>query len=257
MAFVCAIFTGSLVAQQGYVVISARDQPPGRPGVRDLTPEEKAAFDRMLEATAGYVKSHPEYAPQLEAMREAKDRLRRWSSTKHKFGFRTLPDIVDLLTGRQYWFPPGARGPSGGPILPRRWPAGGQILPPNTVLVNDGELDRNDPAGGCLGRARGIRVIIHEGFRQLNVGVVDAETGPDCDLLAYAVKCYFADIQLYQDFIVNGVPTVTAEGTTLCNLSPAEVDVMQAAEMYAEKLKAKVCDDMRQKNCMPMPEECS
>jgi hypothetical protein len=106
MAFVCAIFTGSLVAQQGYVVISARDQPPGRPGVRDLTPEEKAAFDRMLEATAGYVKSHPEYAPQLEAMREAKDRLRRWSSTKHKFGFRTLPDIVDLLTGRQYWFPP-------------------------------------------------------------------------------------------------------------------------------------------------------
>jgi hypothetical protein len=130
-------------------------------------------------------------------------------------------------------------------------------LPPNTTLVNDGEIPFADPANGCFARANGIQAIIHEGFRHLQVGEVNAEDVTDCRLDAWAVKNYANDIRMYQDFIDNGVPLGPGSSAPKCTLTDEEKDQMRAYQQQSKSAKDQVCKQMRDKNCNPMPPECS
>jgi hypothetical protein len=255
----CVIF-GALLRSQSVPVWFAHSsyaQPPalsqgptGTGETRDLTPEEMEAVDRMLEATAHYVSTHPELAPQLEAMREGKKHLRRKDDLRppRGWGWWTLPDLARVGGPGARWLPPGAKEP------PR---PDGQILRPNTTLINEGEIPIADPANGCLARANGIQAIIHEGYRHLQVGVQNAEGVSDCRLDVWGVKNYANDVRMYQDFLDNGVPLGPGPGAPKCTMSDEEKRLMRAYQKQAKSAKDQLCKRLQDMNCNPMPPECS
>lgn len=224
------------------------DPAHGIPQTRHLDPAEMEVLDRMQTAAEEYVRRNPKYAPQLSRFRETVRRLcvRRGVLPK-TLRWRTLPDFLKTGGGAGRWVEPGGRSPDG------------QIMPPNILLVNDGQIDGASPACdpplGCSQRAVAIVICIHEGFRQGNAGV--SEGGElDCALLLNVIATYAADMYICNDLLTNGVPVTGPPNPTDCFLFTAEQRQPIVSRLdYAKDMLKAACDDARAKGC-PVPPEC-
>jgi len=235
--------------------VIAADVANDIPEHRQLTANERAVVERMLEAAAEYARLNPKFAPQVQRIREAAAAglIRRGS---HPIAsWITLPDFVRVGGGSDRYIEPGGRSPGGG-----------QIMQPNLLIACDGMIDgaaQCDPANNCLSRAIGIWSVIHEGFRAGTSGSITSENVA-CSVTLNAVATYAADIAMWNDFLANGVPVPGAPNCRFVHdpNNPQTEEEKRAvrgarkAIAEADAERAALCDELRKNNC-PIPPECS
>jgi hypothetical protein len=246
----------SVIAQQ-YYAPSRSNNLPNDPNhqidsVRDLTgggSGEDVVVQRMMTAAEEYARLNPQYAPQVTRFRECYEYRRIKRGNLPEVGmWMTLPDELEIGGEGGRWIEPGGKGQDGG------------ILPPNTVIIGPDQVDGDrkcDPNGTCLERANAIFTVIHEGFRQGNVG---ANTEPPCSLLANIVATYAADIAIWADFLENGVPYPASppNPSWRCKFPAKSKDEMKARMELDGAMAdlAESCDDLQEAGC-PIPPECA
>ncbi len=241
------------------------DPQNGTPVTRPLTGPERDVVDRMVEAAEEYVRRNPRWAPQLKEFRDCVTPIQGPPVPGGPFpihpGFirrgeipgyvwRTLPDYLRVGGGPKRWVEPGGRWPGLG--VP-----GGQILPPNILIVTGGEIDgpspKCDPAEGCLQRAMAIFTAIHEGFRQGNKGIIEGKI-MDCTMLRNVIATFASDRDIWTDLINNGVPI---PGQPNCQITN-RADLISANRELAgaEAALAAQCAEYKKRCPLPAPDEC-
>jgi hypothetical protein len=221
---------------------------------RQLNAAEQAMVKEMIKAAEVYVGSHPDLAPALEAFRDCFgcDRMRIGNVLAEWW---TLPDLVRNDGKLDRWGIPGAENP-----------LNGAILLPNTLIIQPGQVGEmpgqiptppsHDPGRHCWNRARAILVVLHEGLRQLQIGIKE-NGNKDCNLILSIMRVYATDIRLLSDFLSNGVPIPSIPAGQRCpiELFKEPEAVAQLAAAYGHL--ADLCDEARSKGCAPLPPECN
>ena len=255
---------GLLSAQQAPVVPSniPGDLPAipalGTPAARTLTHDESYVVGRQMEAAAEYVRRNPQYAPALTRFRDvwSHQRMRRADLSKlgakngKRLKWLTLPDerrVVGSGWWVDVWVPPGGKRPNSD-----------DVLPPNTLLIHDGQIDGPfplcDPDQHCFFRAHAIWTSIHEGMRQMQAGLVSLESA-NCDILIGAASIFAADVEIWADFMNNGVPV--PDGAPNCTFMNEWKFELWASENASDALEdlAALCDEIEEMGC-PVPPFC-
>ena len=215
---------------------------------------ETEALCAAIDAAAFYASQHPKFIPAATAIRDVKDkdRFRRTPGFVPKKGqarYKTLPDFITPGLGGRCE-PPGAKTP------------GGWILPPNTVLISDNELDgdgKTNPLKGCWEYAQAIMVFIHEGQRMFQRGsMLDDQKMEDwdCRFLSDIAKVYKGDVEILDDFIGSGQVQLPPShpAAPYCTLTARNIAQLKVARVDAKKTLDAICAARAKKNCPPIPE---